>query len=339
MKKVDRALITWAKAQLKNDQIKITALAGDASARCYYRVLQEGAPSLVLMDARQQRQECLPFLSIGDYLKKAGLITPEVYASDVDQGFMLLTDFGDELLIDRLQASGNQSGAFYRLAFGDIAKIQSINVANLAEIKAFDATFMMREMSLFQEWFLSAYRDVKLSAGQEQQLTQSLSNITSYIAALPQCLMHRDFHSRNIMCLTGDKLGIIDYQGAVIGPLVYDLVSLLKDCYISWPRQQVEAWVKHFYQHHLTRLQSDMISEDQFLYAFDIVGLQRHLKCAGLFARLALRDQKTLYLSELPRVLGYISQVGQLYSEFSFFSDLLNKLEHTDTTLAEESSL
>ncbi|RNC78256.1 aminoglycoside phosphotransferase family protein [Piscirickettsia salmonis] len=341
MKKADDKLIAWTKTQLKitGDQLNIVALAGDASARRYYRVLRGQAPSLILMDARQQQQECSPFLYLGECLQRAGLVTPDVHAYDIDQGLMLLTDFGDALLISRLQSAEHQAAALYDQAFINIAKIQSIPTASLTGMSLFDAAFMLREMNLFQEWFLSAYRGVTLSAEQEQQLNELLIVISQYLVGLPQCLMHRDFHSRNIMCLEDGRLGIIDYQGAVIGPLVYDLVSLLKDCYVSWPREQVEGWVTHFYMQHLEPSQRQLMSAEQFLYAFDVAGLQRHLKCAGLFARLALRDQKNLYLSELPRVLDYIRHMGELYSEFRFFSDLLQELEQSSATVAEEDLL
>lgn len=250
-----------------------------------------------------------PFIHIAQVLGQAQVHSPQIHAMDLQQGFLLLSDLGDELLLNVLQ--DQTVDHYYQQAIKTLFKIQSCPI-NDPKLPPFDSAFMLKEMSLCYEWFLKAYLGLELHQDESQLLQHSMEWIASEVAKQPLTFIHRDYHSRNLMLLTDSELGVIDFQDAMSGPITYDLVSLLKDCYISWPRAQVLEWVKFFHTHNEL---AQGYSLEEFIRAFDLCGLQRHLKVLGVFSRLYLRDNKPGYLNDLPLVLKYTLECAETYEE------------------------
>ena len=321
------ALVLWAKAALTNagvatpENYRLSIASDDASFRRYFRAVSSGQ-SYIFVDAPPAREDSRPFVAVQALLAAAGLQVPHVYAADLAQGFMMLGDFGNTLYLDRLVVGEPaEVEQLYQAGMQGIFRMQQIDAAG--ELPAYDAAKLRSEMALFEDWFLRRQLALTPDPQDCQRLHQVVDSLTSTALAQPQVFVHRDYHSRNLMVLGSGEPGIIDFQDAVVGPLTYDLVSLLKDCYYRFPRQQVVQWVDDFYQHWAARQTTAVIDSAGFLRWFDLMGLQRHLKCAGIFSRLNLRDGKARYLSDIPLVLDYIIEVCSLYSEFGDFGDWL----------------
>lgn len=300
------------------EKLTLTPLSVDASFRSYYRLQNSHGQTYCLMDAPPDKETLNPFLGIAYALADAGFRVPKIYASDVADGFLLLEDFGDELLLNHLTASNVTDD--YAQAMQIILDLQQAQHLKKLRLKDFDTDFICQEFSLFVDWYLKKHLRLDLTPAEAAMLQSVLDLIIANNQAQPKVFMHRDFHSRNLMRLTQGELGILDFQDAVFGPLSYDLVSLLKDCYIAWPLSKIEAWALQFYQ------QTELtVSADEFLTWFHITGLQRHLKVLGIFSRLNYRDQKSRYLNDLPRVLTYIHTVCEQYPVLKPLSIFLNQ--------------
>lgn len=287
-------------------------LTGDASFRRYFRVFAQGR-SYLLMDAPPEKESCEPFIAIANALRAQGLHTPEIYWSDLKQGFLLITDFGDRLLLDALNS--DTVDRYYQIAFDHLLSIQSCHKVDGYSLPVFDANLCQKELGLFQEWYLQRHLGQTLSRSDLECLSRIHKLLTDEALAQPQVFVHRDYHSRNLMVLE-KGLGILDFQDAFFGPITYDLMSLLRDCYIEWPRKRVESWIS---QYHQRLLKAGYLSDNnpkQFLRWCDWIALQRHLKCIGIFSRLHHRDKKSGYLKDIPRVIGYAKMICQAYPEF-----------------------
>jgi aminoglycoside/choline kinase family phosphotransferase len=249
------------------------------------------------------------FLQVQQMLDSAGCVVPAQYASDLDRGFFLMEDFGDVLLATQL--TPDAVDCHYLSALSALVKIAGIP-ADSVSLPRFDAARIAEELSVFPEWFLHAHLGVEAGAMADESWDDLRALLTDVCLGQPQCVVHRDFHSRNIMCLPDDRLGLIDFQDAVVGPITYDPVSLLKDCYIQWPRSDQLRWLEGYRQ---TLLSTGVLvpGESAFIRDFDLVGLQRHLRVLGVFARLCLRDGKPDYLKDLPLVLAYTREMLALY--------------------------
>ncbi|MCP0913791.1 MULTISPECIES: aminoglycoside phosphotransferase family protein [Legionella] len=315
------ALNNWLKRILGTGTFTLTTLAGDASFRRYYRLFHENR-SYVVMDAPPEKENILPFMQIGNALRNQGIHTPYQYAADSEQGFILLEDLGDQLLLSVLTA--DSVNALYQSAMQLLLRLQQCPVAT-PQLPSFDKSFMLQELHLFRQWFLSLYLDLHLTLAEEEIITACFATLSEDIAKQPRVFIHRDYHSRNLI-LTGDiknpDLGVIDFQDAMQGPFTYDLVSLLKDCYIQWPREQILNWVQFFYQK-LPEVQTWTLAE--FIKAFDFCGLQRHLKVLGVFSRLHLRDHKSGYLQDLPLTFNYVMACLESYPQFLPFYHLMQQ--------------
>ncbi len=322
-------LKAWVHEQLNTSIIEIKPLFGDCSFRRYFRVLVPHA-SYILMDAPPDKEPCDAFVAVAAAFRKQGLLTPAVYASDVSRGFLLLSDFGDRLLLQALQT--NTADFFYRECFSEIVKIQKCkNIENYV-LPRFDMTLYAKEFDLFVTWYLEKFLQADLSHLEKQRLVRVFTALSDMGLAQPQVCVHRDFHARNILVLTNaqtqeQSLGILDFQDAVWGPISYDLVSLLRDCYIDWPLKQVEQWVMQFQQKLLQQGFLAVNQQQQFLLWFDWMGLQRHLKCLGIFSRMGLLYGKPEYFSFIPRVLNYVLAVCEKYAEFSDLREILEKFK------------
>jgi aminoglycoside/choline kinase family phosphotransferase len=314
----ESALKEWLSNTIQNKEIAISPLAGDASFRRYYRIQHSGL-SQVVMDAPPDKENIEPFIQVASMLAEKCIEIPDVLAINKEKGFLLLRDLGDQLLLQKLtQETVNQ---YYQQALNLLLNMQQISTTE-KQLPAFDKAFMVKEMNLCLEWFLKAYLKLNLSQNELNLISKSIDWIANEVAKQPIVFIHRDYHSRNIMLINNPKetLAIIDFQDAMHGPITYDLVSLLKDCYISWPRENVLEWVKYFYIHSaLTKT----YSESNFIRAFDLSGIQRHLKVLGVFSRLHLRDNKPGYLNDLPLTLNYLLECAEIYEElhplFQFF--------------------
>src|SRR3990167_1036762 len=307
MEQQEHALISWLKTILPTNSLTVTPLSGDASPRKYYRV-QNHETSYVLMDAHAEKESLKPFLAIQNLLKNSGICVPSCFAKDEAKGLLLLTDLGDHLLLDKL--TNENADQSYTQLIDTIIKIQKININATYQIPKFDKEHIHFETNLFKTWYLEKHKNLALTPQENQLISDTINFLAAYLVNLPQVFIHRDYHCRNIMCLEDikptfneDKYGIIDFQDAMIGPFTYDLVSLLKDCYIQWPLKMQTAWLKYFYTKSPI---AQTLSFAEVKQAFELCGLQRHLKILGIFARLALRDQKLQYLHNLPLTLNYI---------------------------------
>ncbi len=304
-----------AEAPLKN--LELAPLAGDAGFRRYYRINTQ--PPLLAVDAPPESENSRQFIELAQYLRPRGIGVPAVAAADCEQGFLLIEDFGDHLLQQELQASPSAATGLYGEALMQlIALQQSPDHGSL--IPRYDRQALGREMSLFGDWFAGELLSYSLSA-EEQELVNSTCRLLEDSALeQPQVLVHRDFHSRNLLLRPDGALGVVDFQDAVWGPITYDLVSLLRDCYLRWPAEQVRQWALGYGNMAADAGLLPKIDQDQYLRWFDWMGLQRHLKVLGIFARLALRDGKTHYLSDLPLVIRYVLEAAAPYPELKAFS-------------------
>jgi aminoglycoside/choline kinase family phosphotransferase len=293
-------------------------LAGDASFRRYFRISQP-AGSYIAMDAPPEKENCVPFVAISRALRSHGLLTPEIIAEDLSQGFLLLSDFGDRLLLNELSVVNAEM--LYTQALDALAVLQSCSSVIGWEIPPFTAEFMYKELKLFQEWYLKQHLAIDLSAATESMLDQLFLFLAETAASQPQVFMHRDYHSANLMVLPNDQIGILDFQDAFIGPVTYDLVSLLRDCYIAWPEEQVtKLALKYRDQLNLA------VSDYEFLRWFDLMGLQRHLKALLTFSRKYRRDGNANYLKHIPCTLNYILLESQRYTECQEFYTFLREI-------------
>ena len=305
------ALMNWLNTTLADIPFTVTPLAGDASFRRYFRLHSDGM-TRVIMDAPPSKESMAPFIDIAGILAKNGVYTPTVHAVDYSLGFALLEDLGDELLLKAL--SQDNANNLYTLAMDTLLQIQHTPISS-SSLPFFDKPFMTSELNLFIEWFLSAYLNITLHADEAEMLHQTFDWLTTQIASQPLVFIHRDYHSRNLI-ITGDSLGVIDFQDAMQGPVTYDLVSLLKDCYVQWPAEKIAHWLEYFYQRSPSETRGSLT---EFTRSFDLCGLQRHLKVLGVFCRLHLRDNKSSYLGDLPITFNYTMACLEAYEELQPF--------------------
>lgn len=320
------AWVRWQRGE-GGQSVSLQSVSGDASFRRYFRFSQNGS-TFIAVDAPPDKEDNPAFISLSNFLIHHGVRCPEVLASDLTQGFLLLEDFGDQLLLPKLdQGSVDQH---YAEALGVLLKMQQIDCNADESLLGYSMPFysqpaLRAELDLFPEWFLEAYLGMTLSPDERGLLSDAFETLEQSALSQPQVFVHRDFHARNIMLLDDGDLGIIDFQDGVLGPVSYDLVSLLRDCYIRWPLAQTNAWVEDYWRGVKTRgLIDDSVDFKQFLKWFDWMGLQRHLKVAGIFARLCLRDGKPAYLADVPRVMSYILDVAWQYDELNALQAFLS---------------
>ncbi|ABS76764.2 aminoglycoside phosphotransferase family protein [Coxiella burnetii] len=316
-------LESWLNTVLEQPFKRLSLLPGDASVRRYFRVYCKDI-TYVAMDASLQKESCEAFIAIAKAFYKLGLNVPVIYAEDKKQGFLLLTDFGDQLYAHALNKK--TADELYRRAFNDLLRIQSCQKIEDYALPQFTADLYYQEMSWFRDWYLEKYLKTPLSLKEEETLENIFQLLIKTALSQPQICAHRDYHSRNLMVVANHhQPGILDFQDALYGPVTYDLLSLLRDCYIDWPIDQVETWVLAYQRQACQAGLLEEKDEREFLRWFDWIGLQRHLKCIGLFARLNERDGKPLYLQYIPRVMRYAWAVCERYSEFKGLKSLLEK--------------
>ncbi len=295
----------------------------DASFRRYFRI-QSGEHSRIAMDAPPPQEDCGPFVRIAGYLSEMGLNAPKVFDADIERGFLLLSDLGQQRYLDELSARPEAADALYRDAIKALSTLQREGSEFTQSLPGFDEPMLRFEMSLFHDWLCERHLGLTFSVADEKQWTECCDALVRSALAQPAVLVHRDYHSRNLMLTEINNPGILDFQDAVIGPFTYDLVSLLKDCYVRWPHERVRGWALQFYAA-LDGEIGDSISADAFLNFFDLMGVQRHLKASGIFARLLHRDGKSNYMDDVPRTLQYIVDVGRRCPEIRFLAEFIEQ--------------
>ncbi len=315
-------LQSWLRNDLGIAFDTIAPASGDASFRRYFRI-QHAGESLVVMDAPPDKEDCEPFINIASAMGKLGLNVPRIIEQNLEQGYLLLSDLGNTQYLDRLTVDSVER--LYGDAFDALLLLHAAG-EHPAQLPPYDHSLLMREMELMREWYIEKHLGITLSNIQHNVLDETFERLAQSALAQPQVWVHRDYHSRNLMVLEHNNPGVLDFQDAVIGPITYDLVSLLKDCYITWPREQVLAWVRGYYQRLLENGLIDETGETQFIKWFDFMGAQRHLKVVGIFSRLDIRDDKPGYLKDIPRTLAYILEVCELYDELEPLNKLLAEI-------------
>lgn len=309
----------WLNEELSETVGELRPVVGDASFRRYFRFSLQGR-SLIAMDSPPALEDPKPFVEIGQAYQRLGLRVPDVLAADLKQGFLVISDFGDQLYYEIL--SDENADLLYTSALDELPRIQQ----HQSNVPTFTETMLMTELRWFSEWFIGKFLGLQLNQQQKNQLDKTYQLLVESALEQPQVGVHRDYHSRNLMWLPEGTVGILDYQGAVLGPITYDAVSLLRDCYIDWPATQVEQWLSYLYNRLNAEPAMASVSFERFKRWFDLMGVQRHVKAIFIFARKALRDQNTLYLQFIPRALRYVQSVVSDYPELSDFSLLLKQV-------------
>jgi aminoglycoside/choline kinase family phosphotransferase len=292
--------------------------SGDASFRRYFRI-GLADKSYIAMDAPPEKEDTRPYVQVAEAFERIGLNVPHIYAKAMEQGFLLLEDLGNTLYLDRL--TPQTADRLYGDALGALVTLQACGPRE--GLPHYDRLLLMSEMGLFREWLVEEHLQLILTHAEQQLLDRTLDILADNALQQPQVCVHRDYHSRNLMVSTRHNPGVLDFQDAVIGPVTYDLVSLLRDCYISWPEWQVEDWVMGYFELACQSGVLKTVHEPQFLTWFDLMGIQRHLKASGIFARLNHRDNKPGYLNDIPRTLNYIVAIAGRYPETCEFGEFL----------------
>jgi N-acetylmuramate 1-kinase len=294
----------WLARDLGRRVTRIEVASADASFRRYFRAFT-AEQTLIVMDAPPGKEDVRPYLHVARLLEHCGVHVPRVHASDAARGLVLLEDLGATPYLAPL-AAGRDVERLYGDALATLADIQVRGLAGARELAPYDRAALERELQLMPEWFCAMHLRLALSASENALLRRTFDFLIDEALDQPVVFVHRDFHSRNLMCTAQRNPGVIDFQDAVAGPIGYDLVSLLKDCYIGWPRERVEQWVNDYRRLLLSRGFALEADAADFLRWFDLIGVQRHIKVLGIFARLFHRDGKSGYLADLPLTLEYV---------------------------------
>lgn len=311
-------LRSWVAGLVGSEDFELKPASSDASFRRYWR-LTHSAETAILMDAPPAFEDCGRFADLSRRFRAVGLNTPEIRAEDRANGFLMITDFGERVYLGELRE--DTADRLYGDALGALATIQARGPRD--GLPAYDGPFLRRELGLFRDWFLGSLLGLALTEAEHEVLAAVAARLVATAAEQPHVCVHRDYHSRNLMLTDAGNPGILDFQDAVVGPVTYDLVSLLRDCYIAWPAERVTDWALGYFD---LAVRGGVLRERDrggFLGWFDLMGVQRHLKACGIFARLSLRDGKRQYLRDIPRTLDYVREVSGRHAELSGLSRLL----------------
>lgn len=308
----------WLDSLSENNYKNLEPASADASFRQYFRVTDDkNNRTCIVMDAPPEKENCRPFLQVTELIRNVGVNAPAIISMDMKQGFILLDDLGTKPYLDHLDKSSADN--LYIDAIEALINMQKID----AILPSYDEQLLQSEMDLFETWYLNRHLDIELNEAQKSILGNTFDLLIQNAIEQPQVFVHRDYHSRNLMITDENSPGVIDYQDAVIGPITYDLVSLFKDCYIEWPREKVELWLDLY----LARITpARLIDKETLLRWFDLMGVQRHLKVLGIFARLNYRDGKPQYLDDMPLTLKYVVDTCDSYDELRPLKQLLEEL-------------
>lgn len=320
--KREQQLTVWLQGQFPEATFTLAPASADASFRRYFRATFDDGTTRIIMDAPPEHEDCQPFLHVGKLFEQAGTHVPHVYAEDLEQGFLLLSDLGNTTYLQAL--TPDNARALYAKATDALIKIQ--RASNEAELPPYDEALLLREMRLFPEWYINKHLNITLTEAQNAKLESVFARIVANNLSQPRVYVHRDYHSRNLM-VTEPNPGIIDFQDAVYGPITYDLASLFKDAYIKWDEEKIIDWLIGYWQK--ARRAGLPVDEDfgQFYWDYEWMGVQRHIKVLGIFARLCHRDGKDGYLKDMPLVMEYLRAACARYVDLKPLFNLLNELE------------
>ncbi len=308
-------------------ELSITPASADASFRRYFRVALPDGGTRIVMDAPPEHEDCRPFLQIARLLRKAGLHAPEVYAEDLTQGFLLLSDLGSTTYLDVLDAS--TAPRLYGDANAALIDMQRASTPGI--LPEYDRDLLSRELALFPDWYIARHLGMTLDAPQQARLQSVFELLLANNLAQPQVYVHRDYHSRNLMVIDGAypaNPGVIDFQDAVHGPITYDIASLYRDAYITWDEEQELDFVIRYWEMARRAGLPVHADFDAFYRDYEWMGAQRQIKVLGIFARLCHRDGKNGYLKDMPRVMAYLRRTCQRYRELKPLAQLLDQLEN-----------
>ena len=315
------ARLAWTRATLRDNSLTLQSASSDASFRSYWRTHHDGQ-SWIVMDSPPAQEDPRPWLKIGQQLAAAGLHVPAVHAQDLEQGFLLIEDLGNRLYLRELDE--HNADALYGDAMDALLRMQA--KMDHRDLPPFDRDVLVRGLEVMPEWFLGRHLGHTPTADERDVLEAAFALIIRNAQEQPRVFVHRDYHSRNLLVVERNNPGVIDFQGALAGPITYDLASLLRDAYIVWPRERVEGWAESYRR----RLRdAGVIDADvdatRFLRWFDLTGMHRHVRVLGQFYRLWYRDGKPGYLADVPRVYHYVVSVARSYPELADFAALIER--------------
>jgi aminoglycoside/choline kinase family phosphotransferase len=332
------ALAAWLDSLFGGTSYAMTPASADASFRRYFRVAFQapppapyaGEPSLIVMDAPPDKEDCRPFIKVAGLLHGCGVNAPKIYAQEVAQGFLLLGDLGATTYQTALER-GADAQALYLDAIAALVAWQ--RGTEPQALPPYDEALLRRELDLFPDWFVARHCGHELREAERAMLERTFALLIAAARAQPQVFVHRDYHVRNLMDVAENRPGVLDFQDAVVGPITYDLVSLLRDAYVAWDEEQQLDWAIRYWERARAAALPVAVRFDDFWRDFEWMGVQRHLKVVGIFARLWHRDGKDAYLAEVPRVLGYLRQACARYSELTPLLRFLDVLEKREPTI------
>ncbi len=315
-----KALLAWTQEVLQDLDCYINSASNDASFRSYWRAFSKGK-TYIIMDAPVEHEDCTSFIKVSKILTEAGIQAPVIIEKDLEKGFLLLSDLGNVQYLSVLNEHNFLS------LYGDalVALHTMQQITNLHEIPLYSHKLLLDELKLFEQWFVKAHLDVKLSTNQQTIINNCNTILIKNALTQPQVFVHRDYHSRNLMKTKNNNPGVLDFQDAVVGAVTYDLVSLLKDCYIQWNEDSVNQIVDEFRQKY-NKMNTTNFTSQQWQKWFDLMGLQRHLKVVGIFCRLNYRDNKPNYLKDLNLTLCYIKSTCKKYPDFLPLLELIDDI-------------
>jgi aminoglycoside/choline kinase family phosphotransferase len=324
---VPSTLLAWAleAAELETGPAQVSLVAGDASNRRYFRLEVPGR-SLIMLHAPPETEKNPELLRVRETLQQLQVRVPALLAADLARGYLLLEDMGSTLLLSQLSQSTVEQA--YGPAYDILAKMARWQ-PGAESWPAYDRELLTEELSRFPLWFVTELLGYQLNESEQALIARFDEVLLESALSQPQVLVHRDFHSRNLMPQAGGELAVIDFQDAVQGPCTYDLVSLLRDCYIQWPAESVKQWALAYRDRMSTAGLLPDVDDGQYLRWFDLMGLERHIKVLGTFARLYLRDQKDSYLADLPLVIDYVREVLAIYKEEPALAEFSHWFDHT----------
>ena len=320
-------LENWLKEQFPEKPFTLQSASADASFRRYFRVSFKDQ-TLIAMDAPPQQEDCTPFLLAAGILAATGVHVPKIVAQNLNQGFLLLSDLGDTTFLQALNNQVDSADQLYGDAIDALIKLQLSQ--QVEGLPGYDEALLLKELNLFPDWYVAKHLRVAITEKQQAVLQSIFTRIIQNNIAQPRVLVHRDFHSRNLM-VTSPNPGIIDFQDAVVGPITYDLVSLFKDAYIRWDEERILDWMIRYWEK--ARKAGLPVSTDfaEFYRDFEWMGVQRHIKILGVFSRLYYRDGKENYLDDMPLVMEYLRKTCKRYRELHLLLNLLDELNPTES--------
>jgi N-acetylmuramate 1-kinase len=316
------SLTRWLESHSAGRRFSLSAASADASFRRYFRVTYEDGSTLVVMDAPPSHEDSAPFIQIARLMADCGLNVPTVIASDLHQGFLLLTDLGKTTYLSAL----NDTTADELFDAATSALVQWQLASREGVLPAYDEALLHRELALFPEWYVSKHLGVQLDSSQRETLQRTFDLIVRDNLAQHATYVHRDFMPRNLMVCDPNP-GILDFQDAVYGPVTYDVVSLFRDAFVSWDEERALDWVVRYWEKARNAKLPVRTDFGEFYREFEWMGLQRHLKVLGIFARIRYRDGKPAYLEDAPRFVAYIRAVTDRYSSLAPLGNLFDSLE------------